>query len=151
MHDISNLLPIDEHLTTAGQPTQDQLATVAQAGFEVVINLALHDDPSYSLPDEAGLVRSLGLQYIHIPVQFGAPSDDDLQRFCDAMDAARGHKVFVHCVANKRVTAFLGLYRVLRLQWSQASAFDAMRSIWEPDAVWSAFIARSIARADRRS
>jgi uncharacterized protein (TIGR01244 family) len=151
MHRICNLLPIDERLMTAGQPTQDQLAAVAQAGFEVVINLALHDDPRYSLPDEAGLVRSLGLQYIHIPVQFGAPSDEDLQRFCDAMDAARGCKVFVHCAANKRVTAFLGLYRVLRLQWSEAQAFDAMRSIWEPDAVWSAFIARTLARAGRRS
>jgi hypothetical protein len=33
------------------------LHEIAKAGFNVVINLAMHDDPNYSLPDEAGLVE----------------------------------------------------------------------------------------------
>lgn len=145
MKDTHKLLRVDDRLTTAGQPTEQQLAAVAGEGFEVVINLALHDDPRYSLPDEPGVVRSLAMQYVHIPVQFGAPMSEDLQRFCDAMDAARDRKVFVHCAANKRVTAFLGLYRVLRLGWNEAEAFEPMREIWEPDAVWAAFITRALA------
>jgi uncharacterized protein (TIGR01244 family) len=140
MKDIYNLLRIDDRLATAGQPSEAQLAGVASEGFEVVINLALHDDPRYSLADEPAVVRSLAMQYVHIPVQFGAPTDEDLQRFCDAMDAARDRKVFVHCAANKRVTAFLGLYRVLRLGWDTRDAFEPMRRIWEPDATWAAFI-----------
>jgi len=144
MNDIPNLLRIDDRLTTAGQPTERQLGAVAHAGFEVVINLALHDDPRYSLPDEPGVVRSLAMQYVHIPVQFGAPTGEDLQRFCDAMDAARHRKVFVHCAANRRVTAFLGLYHVLRLGRNESDAFEPMRRIWEPDAVWGAFIERTL-------
>jgi hypothetical protein len=42
------------------------------------------------------------------------------------------------------VTAFLGLYRVIRLGWVTEEAFALMRTVWEPDAVWSRFIAAAI-------
>ncbi len=144
MNDIYKLLRIDESLTTSGQPSERQLAALAAEGFELVINLALHDDPRYSLPDEAGTVRSLQMDYVHIPVQFKAPTLADLTQFFDAMDAAKGRKVLVHCAANIRVTTFLGLYRVLRLGWDQHEAFEPMRSMWQPDEVWSAFIAQAL-------
>jgi uncharacterized protein (TIGR01244 family) len=135
---------VDERLATSGQPTVAQLAAIAEAGFNTVINLALHDDPRYSLPDEPGTVQALGMAYVHIPVQFGAPTRADLQAFCDAMDAHRGERLWVHCAANLRVSAFLGLYRVLRQGAERESAFDLMRGLWQPDAVWSAFIADAL-------
>lgn len=144
--DIYNVRNVDELLTTAGQPTESQLAAVAAAGFEVVVNLALHDDPRYSLPDEAGLVRSLGLDYVHIPVQFKAPQLDDLTAFFAAMEAHRGRKVFVHCAANMRVSAFMGLYRVLKLGWPEDRAFALMRELWQPDPIWQAFVAAALER-----
>jgi hypothetical protein len=58
------------------------------------------------------------------------------------MDANRARKMLVHCAANKRVTAFLGLYRVVRLGWAPGEAFALMHSVWEPDPVWSRFIER---------
>ena len=138
--DARNFRRVDDRLATAGQPSEAQLAAAASDGVEVVINLALHDDPRYSLPDERGSVESLGMSYVHIPVQFAEPTERELLTFCDAMDAERERHVLVHCAANFRVTAFIGLYRVLRLGWSEADAFDLMRSVWEPDAVWKAFI-----------
>ena len=146
MNGIHKLLRIDDTLTTAGQPTQAQLAEVAAAGFDVVINLALHDDPRYSLPDEAGTVRALNMDYVHIPVQFKAPTLSDLAQFFDAIDAAHGRKVFLHCAANIRVTTFLGLYRVKRLGWEREPAFEAMHSMWQPDEVWSKFIDEALAK-----
>ena len=145
MQGIYKLLQIDERLATSGQPSVAQLGAVAAEGYDLVINLALHDDPRYSLPDEAGTVASLGMDYVHIPVAFKAPTLADLDRFFDAMDAAAGRKVFVHCAANIRVTTFLGLYRVLRLGWDEERAFEPMRTMWQPDEVWSAFIARALA------
>ncbi len=38
---IYNFLRLDERLITSGQPSEEELAAVARAGFEVVINLAL--------------------------------------------------------------------------------------------------------------
>src|SRR3954467_15707618 len=75
-----NFRRIDDSLLTAGQPNEEQLGDVADQGCKVVINLALHDDPRYSLRDEAGTVRALGMDYIHIPVQFGAPTEQDSSR-----------------------------------------------------------------------
>jgi uncharacterized protein (TIGR01244 family) len=145
MKGIYKLLRIDERLATAGQPTEAQLSAVAEQGFDLVINLALHDDPRYSLPDEAASVRLLDMDYVHIPVQFKAPTLADLAQFFDTMDAAQDRKVFVHCAANIRVTTFLGLYRVLRLGWDEDKAFAPMRQIWQPDETWSAFIAQALA------
>jgi protein tyrosine phosphatase (PTP) superfamily phosphohydrolase (DUF442 family) len=144
--DIYNYRMVDELLSTSGQPTEPQLRAVAADGFKVVINLALHNDPRYSLPDEAGLAGSLGLTYVHIPVQFDAPKEKDLRAFFEAMDAHGQQKILVHCAANKRVTAFLGLYRVIKRAWEPEDAFALMREIWVPDAVWSTFIADMLSK-----
>ena len=145
--DIYNYQAMDAKLSTSGQPSEEDLACVAREGFEVVINLALHDDPRYSLRDETGLVKSLGMEYVHIPVQFGAPTEADLRAFFAAMERHDGQKILVHCAANKRVTAFLGLYRVVRQGWPEEEAFALMRSLWEPDAVWASFISAMLERA----
>lgn len=141
---IYNHRAVDDHLGTSGQPTVAQLGAIAQAGFTTVINLALHDDPRYSLPDEPGTVRALGMQYVHIPVQFAAPTRADLLAFFGAMDTHRGERLWVHCAANMRASAFLGLYRVRRQGVDDKSAFELMRDLWQPNAVWSAFIADAL-------
>ena len=138
--EIYNYRPVNDQLITAGQPTETQLAAVAAAGFELVINLALHDDPRYSLPDEPGLVQSLGMEYVHIPIRFDHPGRDELQRFFGVMKQYGDKRMLVHCAANMRVSTFIGLYRVMELGWSRDVAFALMDSIWKPDAVWSAFI-----------
>ena len=72
--DIHNYRQAAPDIATSGQPGEDQLAAIAAPGCDVVINLALHDDLRYSLKDEASSVQALGIEYIHIPVQFGAPT-----------------------------------------------------------------------------
>lgn len=139
LQDISNHRAVDATLGTSGLPTAEQLGAIARAGFVTVINLA-PDDPRRALPDEAGVVESLGLGYVHIPVPFGAPERAQLVAFFDAMGEHAGERVWVHCFANMRVSAFVGLHRVLRLGWEREPAFALMRDVWEPNAVWSAFI-----------
>jgi protein tyrosine phosphatase (PTP) superfamily phosphohydrolase (DUF442 family) len=149
LNDIYNYRAAAADLATSGQPTERQLASIAAAGFSVMINLALHDDPRYSLADEAGCVKSLGMEYVHIPVQFAAPNRDDLTAFLDAMDRHRGRKIWVHCAANMRVTAFLGLYWVLRRGFEYGRAFELMNDMWQPNEVWAAFITSSLAEHGR--
>ena len=139
--DIKNFLRVDERLGTGGQPTEAQLGDVAADGYAAVINLGLLD-PKYCLPDEAGAVASLGLEYRHTPVRFDAPTVEDFRAFASTMDAWSGEKVFVHCAANFRVTAFVALYGELRLGWPRARADELARRLWAPDATWLAFIER---------
>ena len=136
---IPRFIPLDAGLATAGQPSEEQLALVARAGFSRVVNLGLHDDPSYALANEAATVHGLGMDYVHIPVQFSSPTLADLAKFSQAMAEAKG-KVFVHCRHNKRVPVFVALDRIRRQGWEPEVAFAVMRAAWEPDETWRQFI-----------
>jgi protein tyrosine phosphatase (PTP) superfamily phosphohydrolase (DUF442 family) len=144
INDIYNYRQIDARLATSGQPDEQELAAIAAAGYTVVINLALHDNPRYALADEAGSIAALGMKYINIPVQFDAPTDEDLATFFAVMDEHRDARLWVHCAANKRVSVFLGLYWRLRCGKPASEAFALQRDIWMPDAVWSSFLARKL-------
>jgi len=136
---IYNYRRLTDRLATAGQPTEEELVAVAQAGYEVVVNLALHD-AEYSLPDERKTVEALGMRYVHIPVAWACPLRSDLERFFGAMDELSDKRVFVHCAANKRVSTFIALHRISRLGWERDAAFAEMHAVWEPDAVWTRFL-----------
>ena len=56
------------------------------------------------------------------------------------MEAFDGRRVFVHCAANMRVSAFVFLYRVLRQRVPPSEAECDLHAIWQPDGVWSRFI-----------
>ncbi len=140
IEEIRSFIAVPPTLATGGQPTEQQWWGIADRGFEVVVNLGLVDQ-DYSLADEAGLVRSLGLEYHHIPVDFEAPTLGDLHRFTEVMDAYRGRRVFVHCAANMRVSCFVSLYAEACLGWSREQAKDLVRQVWEPNEVWTQFLA----------
>src|SRR5215468_1945703 len=82
--EIYNAIRVNERLLTGGQPTEDQLRAVAAEGFERVINLA-PTEQGRSLPDEAGLVQSLKMDYTHIPVIWTEPKASDFAAFEQAM------------------------------------------------------------------
>lgn len=136
---IYNFRRLGADLITSGQPSEEELAAVARAGAEVVINLALHDGP-YSLPDESGTVEGLGLIYEHIPVIWERPTRGDFDRFCEAMARHRDRRLYVHCAANMRASVFMALYRVLRLGWRLEDALTDVYEIWEPNETWQAFM-----------
>jgi uncharacterized protein (TIGR01244 family) len=138
---IFNYLPLSPLLATAGQPTGTQLAALKAAGFQRVINLAPHGMEN-SLPDEAGLVAALGMDYLHIPVDFKNPGEQEFAAFCMALKAAGGQKTLVHCAANMRVSAFIYRYRTQVLGEDQALAEQDLHRIWKPFAAWEAFIQR---------
>ena len=140
---IYNYRRLTDLIATAGQPSEEELASVAHAGFEVVVNLALHD-AEYSLPDERLTVESLGMRYIHIPVMWERPLRSDLERFFEVMDELSGKPVFVHCAANKRVSAFMALYRQLRQGWSAEAVMPDVHAIWDLDDVWRRFLEEMI-------
>lgn len=137
--EIYNFRALGDRLGTAGQPTESQLQAIREAGFEVVINLALPTSDN-ALANEGSIVTGLGMSYVHVPVNFQVPLVGDFKTFCGIMKAVEGRKVFVHCAANKRVSAFLFLYRVLQHQVSLPEAEKDLHAIWAPDEAWSEFI-----------
>jgi protein tyrosine phosphatase (PTP) superfamily phosphohydrolase (DUF442 family) len=139
--DIYNYQFLDEKLSSSGMPTAEQMKAVAEAGTQVVINLApatVRD----ALFNEDALVESLGMKYIHIPVDWNNPIRQNLDDFFHAMDEHKDEKVLVHCQANYRASSFVMLYRVLRLNWKKEDAIPVMEKMWNPEdfPVWQKFI-----------
>ncbi|MBD1873139.1 protein tyrosine phosphatase family protein [Nodosilinea sp. FACHB-131] len=141
---IRNYLVLSPTLGTAGQPTAEQFKAVAEAGYTVVVNLALSTSDN-AIPNEAEVVKSLGMTYFHIPVVWEAPTPVDLAIFFKVMERNRDVKVLVHCALNMRVSAFVYLYRVLRLGIDPAVAIADLHRIWQPNPTWQTFIDQSLA------
>lgn len=130
---------IDGRLTSSGQPTEAQLAAIRATGVAHILNLGLHSHEQ-ALPDEAASVRSLGMDYGHIPVAFDAPAHADFHAFCAAMERLDGAVINIHCIANLRVSAFLYRYRLEVLGLPEAAARADMEAIWRPGGAWARFI-----------
>lgn len=139
LSEIYSFRAVNDKLGTAGQPTQEQFRMVREAGFAAVINLALPTSDN-ALANEGSVVTGLGMSYVHIPVDFNAPTSQDFRAFCRVMEAFGERPVFVHCAANKRVSAFVFLYRVLCGRIALPEAERDLHAIWQPDQIWSRFI-----------
>lgn len=132
---ITNYLEIYPWLGTAGMPTAVQIKSIADAGHQVVINLALDESPG-AITYEQERVTGLGMKYIHIPVVWESPQISDVEQFFLIMQQLKGLKVFVHCVLNMRVSVFVYLYRVIHLKEDHEVAYQDLLEIWHPDDTW---------------
>lgn len=149
--EIYNLIELDDGTALAGMPTADQCRDIADAGFTAVINLA-PEDAEGALPAEAEVWSGLGIGYCNIPVPWRAPTLYHYDRFAAAMDGVSCAKLFIHCQANFRVTAFYALYAIERLGWSREQAMALVDRIWNArgdytmDDVWRTFLEAGLSR-----
>ena len=139
LQQILAVVPVQANLVTSGQPTREQLALIAAAGVEVVINLAL-TDASNALHGEDRSVLSLGMDYVNLPLLFDQPSARQIQRVLHLLHEWRDQKVWLHCALNYRVSSVVYLYRVLYLRMDQVDARALLEQVWTPDALWQAVI-----------
>jgi protein tyrosine phosphatase (PTP) superfamily phosphohydrolase (DUF442 family) len=142
---IRELIIIDERLSSSGQPAREELAGLGAQGYQVVINLATAQSDG-AVPEEGEILARQGVAYGWIPVEWEAPRLDDVARFFAAMEEHAGEKTLVHCALNKRASAFVYLYRTLRLGVAHDEAAATMQAIWTPDGSWAQLIAAAEAR-----
>ena len=131
-HDVAGLFP------TSGQPNERQFELIKQAGYDTVINLAPASRLENAVIEEAQILQSLGIRYVHLPVDFENPTDEDFAKFVEAVKDREN--LWVHCAANMRVSAFTYRYRCEVLQHDPASARADLDRIWEPYGVWRKFL-----------
>ena len=71
--DIENYREYSPLFSSSGQPSAKQLKTVADAGFKRVIYIAFSDNKT-AIDAEDRVVKSLGMDYVHIPVDWDQPT-----------------------------------------------------------------------------
>ena len=145
--DILNHHDVTADIASSGQPSAAQFKEIAASGYQVVINLAMPDHDN-AIANEGSIVTSLGLTYIHIPVSFDAPTDDQLATFSGYMDTLERKKVWVHCIVNARVSAFLFCYLQKNRGLSAEQSATPLLEQWLPqmDKVWKEFISQAPAQ-----
>ena len=136
---IINFILIDELTATAGQPAADQFKLIGEAGYKIVINLAMPDSTD-ALPQERHLVEDQKMIYIHIPVVWEEPKVQDFERFSQVMEENKGKKIFVHCARNMRVSVFIYLYYLFKRDICPDLFYQNVLKIWEPNPVWQQFM-----------
>jgi protein tyrosine phosphatase (PTP) superfamily phosphohydrolase (DUF442 family) len=144
IEDILNYRYISDKLATSGQPTAAELELISLAGYKTILNLA-PPNASNALAEEQAIANNLEIDYINIPVVWDSPTMVDFTQFCDVMEAHKDQPIFVHCAMNMRVSAFMYLYRHLKLGVPASEARATMTTIWEPNATWQQFIETAIA------
>lgn len=140
---VSNFQKVTERLASSGQIGYEQIPLLRDEGYEVVVNLAVADPERNG--EEGFLVAGAGLTYVHIPVDWNEPRMRDVEMFFDVMRANGGRKVFVHCFANMRASAFVYMYRTLVEGVPEADARATMNEVWDPSEVqqWGDLIRRA--------
>ena len=137
--DIVNYINVSERIASSGQPEEHQFKLISSAGYNAIINLAMPNSEN-AIPEEGNIVTALKMTYVHIPVPFEAPEIAHLQEFINVMSALSKHKVWVHCVVNYRVSAFLYQYWRIVYKADPEDARKVMLSSWQPNEVWEQFM-----------
>ena len=137
--EIPNYRQYSDTFASSGQPDVAQLEAAAGSGVERVIYLAFTDDET-AIEHEDRSVKKLGMAYVHIPVDFMAPSLSDFQQFASVMQQASDTNTLLHCQVNFRASTFSLLYRVIYLEVPLPEAKEVFDSVWQPNEVWFRFI-----------
>ena len=107
--EIRNARTPREGLLTGGQPTEEQLAELADAGYRTLVNLRTPGENQIS-DREAELVEGLGMRYVHLPVA-GAEglTEDNARELAELLDDESRYPMVVHCGSGNRVGALFAL------------------------------------------
>jgi protein tyrosine phosphatase (PTP) superfamily phosphohydrolase (DUF442 family) len=139
MRPIYHFEKVSDTLSCSGQPTEEQFRELIAGQFEVIINIGLLDT-KYALPDEEDLVDTLKMDYYHIPVIFEDPQLSEFDAFITCLDQNADKKVLVHCAANYRASAFVGLYLYAKEKLKEEEIQDFVEDVWKPNTVWQKFL-----------
>jgi protein tyrosine phosphatase (PTP) superfamily phosphohydrolase (DUF442 family) len=119
--DVPRILCLSESFATAGQPSEQAFSKLAANGFRSVLNLRTTAE-GVDLEKERTLVEHAGMRYISIPVIGNAPRVEQADEFIRAAKEKTNHPMLIHCGSANRVGAFMMIYRVVELGWSEEKA-----------------------------
>lgn len=140
---IFNYYKIEGLFPTSGQPTAKELTMLARNGYELVINLAPNSLLEGAVILEEKILEKHDVKYIHLPVDFSNPTDEDFEKFVSAIEQNAEKKIWVHCAANMRVSAFVYRYRRDILGHQTNEIMKDLEALWTPNKVWASFLQKT--------
>lgn len=123
---------VGDDVFISGQPTEQALRDLHAQGVTTVVNLRTPEEMSKRVSfDEAALVKSLGMEYVYVPVRGNAEfpySPAAVKSFAAAMTGAKG-KVLLHCTVAWRASHLWAAYLIQYRDVPPATALAQARAI----------------------
>jgi uncharacterized protein (TIGR01244 family) len=113
-------------MATGGQPDSADLAAAAAAGYRSVVDARGPGEPRGF--DARRVARSLGLEYIRLPVTAATLDDRTFDRFRSLMKERRLRPMLFHCQSGNRTGVLLVPYLVLDRGFHPDSAVAVARA-----------------------
>ena len=104
--------PLDG-VATAGQPEQEHLKRLAEEGYRTILDVCTQEeDPGF---DESETVRSLGMEYVNMPLEVKpeAFTDEVFERARELLADPGRRPILVHCASAVRVAPLLIPYLIV--------------------------------------
>jgi len=122
-------------LASGAQPGPDHLEELKALGYDVVVNLSPASTRN-ALKDEAVLVETLGLDYVHFPVDCSHLRPLHYFTFAGILNGFEGKRVFVHCGGNIKSSNLVHMFQVLEGGIDERLSFQTLKTIQDPEAKW---------------
>lgn len=121
--EIKNLGVVDGRIYRGEQPKKDDFTALKAMGISTIVDLRL--DARKSSRQEA---EAAGLRYVNIPIDgHKQPSDADVARFLELLEASGSEKVYVHCAGGRhRTGSMIAVYRMVENGWTVEQAYEEM-------------------------
>jgi protein tyrosine phosphatase (PTP) superfamily phosphohydrolase (DUF442 family) len=126
--DLPNFHQVEPYLYRGGAPSEAGFKILRKMGIRTVVDLRKSPD---KVQTEGREVRSLGMQYVNLPVARGVPQQQYQQKFFhvveDASKKVSDGPVFVHCDFGCDRTGYMvGMWRIQHDHWSSHDAMQEM-------------------------
>ncbi|MBU6455196.1 MAG: tyrosine-protein phosphatase [Cyanobacteria bacterium REEB67] len=123
--DISNFEVVSQGLWRGAQPSHQAINKLAQSGVKTIIDLRYAGS---GCSDEAQVAKTLGINYVNIPLGFEHPSMINIARFLAIVAKPANQPVFVHCRQGAdRTGTLVGIFRIMHDHWTFTEAYNEMR------------------------
>ncbi len=134
---IPNAGKITETLYRGAQPREVGLSELKILGITTIVDLRGEDREKIAW--ERKRAESLGLRFVHIPVDgWSPPTDEQVVQFLSLFRDNPGQKIFMHChFGDDRTGVFTAVYRMAVEKWPADQALKEMyffgfNGFWHP-------------------
>lgn len=141
---LVNFMTVSPMVLRGGQPDEDGLQLLKNAGVRLVVSLRHHSKnstvqtSSYSffrrhtdddeIDEEEKTCDRLGLKFMNISLDgISAPNFADIDRFVEVFEDETNLPIYVHCLHGRERTGFmLAAYRIKVQKWTADEAYKEM-------------------------
>lgn len=124
--DVNNFARVSDGIWRGAVPSTEALEHMSKSGIKTVIDLRM---TGIGTIKESATSQRLGMKYIHIPMGFTAPNNDQVSQFLKIVTTPADLPVFVHCTQGAdRTGTLVGIYRRLVQGWTFDRTYEEMKT-----------------------